>query len=86
MKPAKLLFGATGFSIAAAALFMGAGTASAEICTTECSPPPPYFDGLTDALSKVNLVAVKLEGTTAGNKLVEFAAFNITKVLDKTSP
>jgi hypothetical protein len=37
--PSKLLFGAVGLSMAAAALFMGAGSASAdEICTTLCDP------------------------------------------------
>ena len=86
MRPNKLLFGATGFSIATAAFFMGAGAAAADtVCTEPCTPPPPYFGGLTNAISKVDLVAWKMDGTTAGDKL-QFAEITIIKVLDKTSP
>ena len=76
MKASRLLFGATGFSIAAAGLFMGAGTASAA-----CEPDVVFCGGGSPGIAKA---VQKLEGIIA-NKAPVHADFHIVKVVDKMS-
>jgi len=74
MKASKLLFGAAGLSIAAAGLFMGAGTASAV-----CDPDTLFCGG------GISTAVLKLDGVVL-SKSPDLADIHITKVIDKMSP
>jgi hypothetical protein len=69
-KPSKLLFGAAGFSIAATALLMGTGTASATVCVTNCDG-----DGGPLPISKI------LADNKVPDAKIEFLVFKLETVL-----
>jgi len=79
MGPAKLLFGAAGFSIAATALFMDAGTASAEdVCTTFCQPDA---SGVSGALQKVDTIAWKYDGVGTVAMKLQYVTWKLETIL-----
>ncbi len=83
MKTPKRLLGAAGLSMTAAALFMGAGRASADCTTDICINPGGPGAGPTTALVKIETIAYKFAPDSLVAQKLNLVAHKLEVVINK---